>query len=115
METKQILSEKAKEKLDTKKLIRREDSIFLSIEPEEQLTLEFNPELIEIKEYEFDGKRKRRVVYTVIDKSSMQRKYWIVSQKTSARVDAYLRQAQFVLKVTRKGIGIETTYDFEFP
>ena len=115
METKQILSEKAKEKLDTNKLIRREDSMFLSIEPEEELTLEFNPELIDIREYDFDGKRIRKVVYTVIDKSSMLRKYWSVSQRTSARVDAYLRQAQFVLKVTRRGIGIKTTYDFEIP
>ena len=113
IETKEeILSKKGKENLEKNRLIRKEDSTFLSIDPEEEVILEFNPELIDIKEQKFNGVTKRKVRYTVTEQISKKTKYWTVSQWISKKVDSYLRKGQTVLKVKRHGSELDTRYNF---
>lgn len=103
------LSELAMENLQRNKMIRRQDSILLTFEPDEELVLKFVPEMIEVKEVEFDGVKKRRIEYTVTDETDA-KKYWKVSQRTSRIIDSYLQKGQTVLKVKRIGSELKTRY-----
>jgi hypothetical protein len=109
------LSEKAKENLEKNKRIRKEDSIFLSIDPEEEVILEFNPELIEIIEDKFNGVTKRKIRYSVIEQTSKKTKYWAPSQWTSKKIDSYLAKGETVLKIKRTGSKLDTIYHFSIP
>jgi hypothetical protein len=112
-ETKQeTLSEKGKENLERNRLIRKENSIFLSIDPGEEVILKFNPELIEPIEDTFNGVSKPKFRYTVIEQKNKKIKYWTVSQWISKKVDSYLAKDHTVLKIKRIGSGLNTIYHF---
>ena len=116
IETKQeVLSEKGKENLERNRLIRKENSIFLSIDPGEEVILKFNPELIEPIEDTFNGVTKPKFRYTVIEQINKKTKYWTVSQWISKKVDSYLAKDHTVLKIKRSGSELDTTYHFSIP
>jgi hypothetical protein len=108
----QVVSERAKEILERNEKIRKEDSIFLRIDPDEEITLKFDAELIEVKEVIFDGVKKRRFEYSVLNNTTHARKFWRVSQRTSAIIDSYLARGEMVLNVKRIGAGLHTKYVF---
>ena len=63
----ETLSEKGKENLERNRLIRKENSIFLSVDPGEEVILKFNSEHIEPIEDTFNGVSKPKFRYTVIE------------------------------------------------
>ncbi len=111
----ELMSETAKENLARNEMIRREDSIFLRIDPDEVMTLKFNPEMIEVKETTFDGIKRRKFEYTVVNKTTNTRKLWLVSQRTSAMIDSHLAKGETTLKVKRIGVELDTRYIFSSP
>lgn len=114
-EKEEILSEKGKENLERNRLIRKQDSKFLSIDPEEEVILEFNPELMEPIEDTFNGFPKRKIRYTVIEQISKKTKDWTVSHWIAKKIDSYLGKGQTVLKIKRSGSGLDTRYNFSTP
>src|SRR5439155_449681 len=76
------LSDKAKENLRRNEESRRKDSNYVKLEPGEKITLHFDPEKIEPKDVEFDGKKSIRYQYTVTDPNQPDQpdKYFTVSK-----------------------------------
>ncbi|MDQ5870118.1 MAG: hypothetical protein M3530_10405 [Thermoproteota archaeon] len=111
----ELMSETAKLNLERNEMIRKEDSIFLRIDPDEVITLKFDAEMIEVKETTFNGIKKRKFEYTVINKITNTRKLWRVSQRTSAVIDSHLGKGETILKVKRIGDGLDTRYNFSSP
>jgi hypothetical protein len=62
-------------------------------------------------EQEFDGKKVQRFQHTVKDPNTGQEKYWIVSERTSEQVNAFLIEGHNLLKIQRLGSGNDTRYD----
>jgi hypothetical protein len=106
------LSEKAKENLQRIAESRKKDSQFIKLEPGEKTTLHFDPEKIEPKDVEFDGKKSIRYQYTVTDPNQPDQpdKYFTVSKRNSALIDTYLTEGQSILKIHRIGAGKDTQY-----
>ncbi len=109
------LTEKAREILERNEMVRRQDSIFIKMLPDEEILLEFNPELVEVTETNFAGTTKRKLQYVVIDNETKKRKYWTVNHRTSALIDSYPANGQWSLRVKRIGSGIDTRYEFSSP
>ena len=55
------LSEKAKENLRRNEESRKKESNYVKLEPGEKIIIHFDPEKIEPKEVEFDGKKKHKI------------------------------------------------------
>ena len=70
----------------------------------------FDAEKVEPVEMEFDGKNVQRFQYTVKDPNTGQEKYWTVSKRTSAQIDAFLGEGHNLLKIQRFGLGKDTRY-----
>lgn len=106
------LTEKAKENLRRNEESRKRDSNYVKLEPGEKITLHFDPEKIEPKEVEFDGKKSIRYQYTVTDPNQPDQsdKYFTVSKRNSALIDTYLAEGQSILKIHRIGAGKDTQY-----
>jgi hypothetical protein len=106
------LSVKAKENLERIAESRKKDSQFIKLEPGEKTTLHFDPEKIEPKDVEFDGKKSIRYQYTVADPNQPDQpdKYFTVSKRNSALIDTYLTEGQSILKIHRIGAGKDTQY-----
>ncbi len=106
------LSEKAKENLRRNAEIRQKNNKFIKIQPTEKKILRFNPEKIEQKEVDFNGKKSMRYIYTVTDPSnnSNQEKQFEVGKRTSEDIDLFLNEGKTLLKIQRFGLGQDTRY-----
>jgi hypothetical protein len=108
-----ILSKKALEKLHKNAESRQAASKYIKLASGEKKTLRFNPEEIDQRVVDFNGKKTLRYEYTVIEQgsSNSQEKCLSVGKRTSELIDAYLSEGQFLLKIQRFGLGpTNTTY-----
>src|ERR671919_206385 len=89
----QGLSPKAKEVLQRNAELRQKDNKFIKIEPGQKKILKFNPEKIEQVEAGFNGKKRMRFRYTVIEEGSStdQEKYLEVGKRTSEDTEIWRR------------------------
>jgi hypothetical protein len=106
------LSIKAKENLQRIAESRKKDSQFIKLELGEKTTLHFDPEKIEPKEVEFEGKKSIRYQYAVTNPTEPEQpeKYFTVIKRNSALIDTYLAEGQRILKIHRIGAGKDTQY-----
>jgi hypothetical protein len=109
--TRNQLTEQARENLQRNAELReKDDSRFLTIQPNQKIVSQFDPEKIEPIESEFDGKKVRRFQYWVTDPNSGLEKIWPVSKRTSEQIDAFLIEGHTLLKIQRIGSGKDTRY-----
>jgi hypothetical protein len=106
------LSDKAKKNLQRNEESRRKESKYIKLEPGEKRILHLDAEKTEPVEAEFDDKKTMRFQYTVTDPNDLEQseKYFTVSKRNSAMIDAYLTEGQSILKIHRIGAGKETQY-----
>jgi hypothetical protein len=111
MATEIELSPKAKENLRKNAESRQKDSKFIKLQPGEKRTLQFDPEKIEQKEDEFNGK-KTQILLMVTEPNSGtdQDKILPVGKQTSESIDSYLVEGHSLLKIQRFGLGKDTRY-----
>jgi hypothetical protein len=109
MSSKQELSGKALENLRKNEVFRNRASRWVKLDAEEEEILEFNAEDIQQIEVQYDGKKKPRFQYGVVN-SIGNAQFFIACKKTSKIIDNYLSQGYKTLKIRRVGLGIDTEY-----
>jgi hypothetical protein len=107
------LSEKAKENLRKNAESRGNNSIFLTLQHNEKRVLKFDPEQIERKEKDFNGRGRKtiRYAYKVIEPNNgNQERILEVGKHTSQEIDSHLGEGRNLLMVQRFGLGLDTRY-----
>ena len=107
------LSKKAKENLRRNDESREKSSKFIKLQHNEKRILKFDPEKIEQRETDFNGKGRKttRYVYAVIEPNNGgQEKVLEVGKRTSEEIDSHLSEGHTLLKVQRFGLGLDTRY-----
>jgi len=93
--------------------VSAQSSNFFKIQPGEKKVLKFDEHKIAIVDAEFDGKKKKRVRYTVVDPNApFEEKSWEISPGHAAQLNALLRKNFMVVEITRHGGGRDTRYTF---
>jgi hypothetical protein len=107
-----VLSKTALEKLRKNAESRQNANKYMKLEAGEKKTLKFNPEVIDQRVVDFNGKKTTRYEYAVIEHGSNnnQEKCLSVGKRTSEEIDAFLSEGQVLLKIQRFGLGKETRY-----
>jgi hypothetical protein len=107
----ELISEKANKNLNRNEEVRRRNSKYIVLVNDESIVLKFDPEKIDIKQSEFEGKRSLQFVYAVIEPSdSTFMRYFSANTRTSKAIDRCLNEGHILLKIQRRGIGIHTQY-----
>lgn len=105
----EIISEKASKNLGRYEDVRRRNSRYIMPIDDESIVLQFDPEKIDIKHMEFEGKRSLRFVYAVTEPTDRTfTRYFSANSRTSNDIDQYLTEGHSLLKIQRRGNDIPT-------
>jgi hypothetical protein len=93
---------------------RQKQSKFIKLQSGETRILQFNPEKVKISEDEFEGKKSKRVHYSVIDpKQALEGEKILPMSLTNAiSINALLKKGLCLLEVKRIGADRNTKYTF---
>lgn len=93
---------------------RQKQGKFIKLQSGETRTFQFNPEKIVISDDEFEGKKSKRVHYSVIDpKLAMEGEKILPMSLTNAiSINALLKKGLNLLEVKRIGADRNTKYTF---
>jgi hypothetical protein len=111
-QNKNVLSRTALEKLRKNADSRQANNKYIKLDAGEKKTLKFNPEVIDQRVVDFNGKKSTRYEYAVIEhgSSNNQERCLSVGKRTSEEIDAFLMEGQVLLKIQRFGLGKDTRY-----
>jgi hypothetical protein len=113
-------SEKAKQTFAQIREERQKQGKFIKLQPGEKKVLQFNPEKVEVIEADFDGKKSKRVNYTVIDPKEAsedegvgeKEKILPMSLTNAISINALLEKGLNLIEIQRLGAGRDTRYTF---
>lgn len=93
---------------------RQKQSKFIKLQSGETRTLQFNPDKVILSDDEFEGKKSKRVHYTVIDpKLPLEGEKTLPMSLTNAiSINALLKKGLNLLEVKRIGADRNTKYTF---
>lgn len=108
------ISDEARKKMDQIESESQKQSGFIKLQSGETKTIQFNPEKFEIVEDEFQGKKTRRVYYSVIDPSMAMEgeKKLPMSLTNSTHINELLKKGFNLLEIKRIGSDRNTKYIF---
>ena len=89
------------------------NSQFFKLNPGEKAMLKFDEKKIQVVEAEFNGQKKKRVRYGVVNVNRPgEEKFFEISMAHSTQLNAFLKRGFMLLEVERIGGGKETRYNF---
>ncbi|MEP6576582.1 MAG: hypothetical protein ABJB85_09160 [Nitrososphaerota archaeon] len=93
---------------------RQRQGRFIKLQSGEIRTLQFNPNKVQLTEDEFEGKRTKRVHYSVIDPQTALEgeKTFAVSLTNAISINALLKKGLNLLEIKRMGTDRNTKYTF---
>ena len=111
------LSDKAQEnlrrnaELSTKRKMIMPDNLLVLSDGEEVIRI-FNPEQIQPQEIDYDGngEKVQKFDYIVTDPNTGKIQTLLASNKTSRDINSLLTEGHSLLKIRRKGLGLNTRY-----
>lgn len=108
------ISEQARRLFEQVEEERQKQSKFLKLQSGETRTLQFNPDKAIISEDEFEGKKTKRVHYTVTDPKQPNEgeKILPMSLSNSISINALLTKGFNLIEVKRMGADRNTKYTF---
>ena len=108
------VSEEARKKMDQIESDCQKQSRFTKLLSGETKILRFNAEKFEIDDHEFQGKKIKRVYYTVIDVNLVtEGEKWLPMSLTNAtQINELLKKGFRLLEIRRNGIDRNTKYSF---
>jgi hypothetical protein len=111
MEIKNELSKAALENLNRIAQLRKKESKYINIDPEETIILQFDAEKIEQIKRDYDGIISTKYQYTTTESNSSEQKIFETSGRVSRKIDLFLRNGNTVLRIQRFGLGKQTKYN----
>ena len=90
----------------------QQQSRFLKIQPGQSIVLRFDANKIELKDREIEGRKSKAAQYTVINPNDGQEKILTLSLSWALNLNELLRAGYTTIKVSRRGSGLDTSYNF---
>lgn len=87
-------------------------SRFLKIQPGQGLVLKFDANKVELKDREIEGRKSKAAQYTVINPNDGQEKILTLSLSWALNLNELLKAGYTTIKVSRRGSGLDTSYNF---
>ena len=98
--------------LDEVKEVAEENSKFIKMKSGQTMILQFDPNKIYEIDREYEGKKSKAIEYDVVDINSGQEKTITFSLSWALNLNAVLKEGFRIIKVTRTGEKLETSYNF---
>jgi hypothetical protein len=84
---------------------------FIKVQPGQPITLRFDANKIRVVESDYEGKKSKRVEYDVINEGGNP-KTITFSLSWALNLNELLKAGHSVIKVSRRGSGLDTSYNF---
>lgn len=96
---------------ETEKL-NNSGSKFLKLEAGQTVILKFDPYKARVVDRNFKDKVSKGIEYTVTDINTGDEKAFTLSPQWAKLLNALLKEGFLIIKVTRRGSGLDTSYEF---
>jgi hypothetical protein len=87
-------------------------SRFLKVQPGQTVILQFDPKKMQLVDRKIEERKSKAVQYTVINVNDQQEKILTLSLSWSLNLNELLKAGYRVIKVSRRGSGLDTSYNF---
>ena len=90
----------------------QKSSKFLKIQPGQTVVLKFDANKLVLKDREIEGRKSKAVEYIVINPNDGQEKVLSLSLSWALNLNELLKGGYTTIKVSRRGSGLDTSYNF---
>lgn len=87
-------------------------SKFLKLQPGQTAVLKFDVNRIKLVDREINGKKNKAVEYVVVNVNDGQEKIFTLSLSWALNLNELLKAGYTSVKVSRRGSGLDTSYNF---